>query len=338
MISFSKEDTMNKCLGCGAVLQNNDPKKEGYVCADAKHKDLCERCFRIQHYNEYKRITKDNNQFIDNLEYIKKTGDLTVLVIDLFQMNQNIQMICEHCSSNLLVVFTKRDILPLSVSDEKLKAYTEILGIKALDTIIISSNKNYGLDDLYAAIHKYQVSQYVYVIGYTNSGKSTLINHMIQNYSDLKQTITTSMLSSTTLGNLEIPLTENVILVDTPGILEEGNICEQLNVSDLKKILPKKEIKPITYQIKTKQSIWIESWVRIDTELNNLTIYVSNQLKIVRTFHNTPITHFIPHVIRVKEQEDIVISGLGFIKVGKPEVITVYTLPNVLVYTRKSLI
>ena len=42
---------MNKCTGCGAVLQNIDTTKEGYVVnLDNK---LCERCFRIKNYNEY---------------------------------------------------------------------------------------------------------------------------------------------------------------------------------------------------------------------------------------------------------------------------------------------
>ena len=329
---------MNKCLGCGATLQSIDSKQEGYIHESAKNPNLCERCFRIQHYNEYKRVTKENSEFIHNLEQIKQSGDLTILVIDIFQMNQNIKTMIEHCSKELIVVWTKRDVLPLSVSDEKLKEYTNVLGIHALDTIVVSANKNSGLDTLYELIQRYKKSKYVYIIGYTNAGKSTLINHLITHYSDLEQTITTSMLSSTTLGNIEIPLQEDLILIDTPGVLEEGNICEQVDVSDLKKILPKKEIKPITYQIKAKQSIWIESWVRIDTESNNLTLYFSNQLKIERTFHIEPETKLVQHVVRVKDGEDIVILGLGFIKVGKPEVITVYTLPNVSVYTRKSLI
>lgn len=329
---------MNKCMGCGAILQSVDPNQDGYIRANTKNQDLCERCFRIQHYNEYKRVTRENKEFIQNLEQIKETGDLTIFVIDLFQMNKNIKKLLEHCSSNLLVVFTKRDILPLSVTDEKLKSYTDVLGIKPLDTVIVSANKNYGLDELYEAIRYYQTSKYVYMIGYTNAGKSTLVNHMIQSYSNLKQTITTSMLSSTTLGNLEIPLTDDLILIDTPGILEEGNICDQLKPTDLKRILPKKEIKPITYQVKTNQSIWIESWVRIDTKLNNLTLYFSNQLKIERIFHDSSTENLIPHVIHVKENEDIVILGLGFIKASKSETITIYTLPNVEIYTKKSLI
>ena len=338
MICFQKEDIMNKCEGCGSVLQSIDSSQEGYIRENAKNNNLCERCFRIQHYNEYKRVEKNNQNFIDNLEQIKKSNDLVVLVVDLFHMNQNIIEITKHCSNQMILVFTKRDLLPLSVTDEKLKQYAEMLGIHPLETIIVSATKNRGLDELYEAMKIHQTSKNVYLIGYTNAGKSTLINHLIYHYSNLERTITTSMLSSTTLGNIEIPLNEDLILLDTPGILEEGNICDQLDVNDLKKILPKKEIKPITYQVRAKQSIRVSKWVRVDTEDNNLTFYFSNQLPIERTFQYKEEQELTANIVRVKENEDIVILGLGFIKVGKPETITVYTLKNVSVYTRKSLI
>lgn len=337
MICSLKEDIMNKCSGCGAILQSTNPKQEGYIKENVKNKTLCERCFRIQNYNEYKRVTKENKEFIENLEQIKKTGDLTLLIVDLFHMNQNIMEIAKHCSNNLLLVFTKRDLLPLSVSDEKLKQYSNILGLNPLDVFVISANKNRGLDDLYEAIQIFKKSKFVYLVGYTNAGKSTLMNHFISHYSNFSQTITTSMLSSTTLGNMEIPLEEDLILLDTPGILEEGNICEEVDVSDLKRILPKKEVRPITYQVKSKQSIWIDCFARVDCENNNLTFYFSNQLKIERTFKQNETT-LIPHTIHASADEDIVILGLGFIKVGKSETIIIYTLPDVHVFTRKSLI
>lgn len=338
MIYFLREDIMNKCDGCGSILQTVDVNQEGYQKESAKNHNLCERCFRIRHYNEYKRVTKENNDFIQNLEKIKQTGDLAILLVDLFHMNQNILDITKHCSKNLLLVFTKRDLLPLSVSNEKLKQYASTLGIEPLETLIVSATKNNGLDALLEAIYKYKKSEKVYIIGYTNAGKSTLINHFIYHYSNLETSITTSMLSSTTLGNIEIPLDENLVLVDTPGILEKGNIGELVEVSTLKKILPKKEIKPITYQVKAKQSIWINQLVRIDSENNNLTFYFSNQLKIERTFQIKEEKNLASYLIHVEPNQDIVISGLGFIKVGKSETITIYTLPNVSIYARASLI
>ena len=58
---------MNKCVGCGAIL-NSNKGMEGYT-SDINN-NLCERCFRIRNYNDYKVITKDNSDYINILNNI----------------------------------------------------------------------------------------------------------------------------------------------------------------------------------------------------------------------------------------------------------------------------
>jgi ribosome biogenesis GTPase A len=129
-------------------------------------------------------------------------------------------------------------------------------------------------------------------------------------------------------------------LIDTPGLLEEGNILELVDANLLKKIVPRKELKPITYQLKDKQSIIVDSILKIDNEdVNNITLFFSNELEIERSFKKRDlVSNLEMHTLNVDEKEDIVISGLGFIKVMKKGVFHIYTLPGVLVYTRKSFI
>ena len=57
---------MNKCQGCGSILQNENPNLDGY----SKNIDniLCERCFRIKNYNDYKKVVKTNNDFLPILK------------------------------------------------------------------------------------------------------------------------------------------------------------------------------------------------------------------------------------------------------------------------------
>ena len=69
---------------------------------------------------------------------------------------------------------------------------------------------------------------------------------------------------STTLNTIEIKLDDTLTLMDTPGILESGNITNYLNSKMIKKITPNKEIKPITYQVKTKQYIYIDELAKLD--------------------------------------------------------------------------
>jgi len=327
---------IKKCSGCGALFQSEDIKKEGYVRENLYDtSSICERCFRIRNYNEYQIIEKDNQKFIEILKQISNTNDLVVLVIDLLNINMDLLEITKYLKNDILVVYTKRDLLPLKIRDEKLLSYD--IGFKVIDSVIVSSNKNYNLDVLIDKINNYKKSNNVYIVGFSNVGKSTLINKLIYNYSSKDSFITTSMLPSTTIDMIKIELNDELTIFDTPGILEEGNITNYIDSKLLKKILPKKEIKPITYQIKSKQYIIVENILKVVSENNNLTFYMSNNLKIDRFYKDKELP-LKENIIRVKSDEEIVISGLGFISVTNDEVIKIYTLENVSIFTRKKLI
>ena len=328
---------MNKCIGCGSILQTEDSNKQGYT----KNIDnvLCERCFRIKHYNDYKLISKDNNDFIKILTNINK-NDLVVLVVDLFNIPKELEILNKYLNNNILLVLTKRDILPLSVYDVNLLNYFDKYNLNIIDKVIISSIKNYNFDDLLNKINIYKTSNNVYVVGFTNAGKSSMINKILYNYTNIIPVITTSMLPSTTIDSIEIKIDDNLTLIDTPGLLDSNNIINCVDIKKMKKIIPNKEIKPITYQIKDKQTLFIDDLVRIDINSNNsLTFYISNMLNVDRTFKNTDkLTNLVKHDLYLKDNNDIVINGLGFIKVVHGCRIILYTKDNVDVYIRDSLI
>ena len=325
---------MNKCIGCGAHLQIDDPKKEGYTIS-LDH-TLCNRCFRINNYNEYQKIEKTNNEFIPILKKINETNSLVLLVVDILNINKDLNFITKYLNNDIILVLTKRDTLPYKVNSQKLLDYD--YGIKCVDKVIISSNKNIGLDELYEKIYQYKKDKNVYIVGYSNVGKSTLINKLIYNYSDINQTITTSMLPSTTIDSIEIPFNEELTIIDTPGIIEEGNIINEVEPEILKKIMCKKEIKPITYQIKNKQTITIEDILLIESSNNNFTFYMSNNLKIDRKYKELNKDDLKEYTLRINENNDIVVLGLGFIKTTNSETIKIYSKYNLEIYTRKSLI
>ena len=110
----------------------------------------------------------------------------------------------------------------------------------------------------------HQTSKNVYVVGHTNVGKSSLINKLIKNYSVNENELTISPLPSTTLNKIEIELNENLVLIDTPGLVDRGNLVNYIDNDLLKKINPKKEIKPKTFQIKKNQCLVIDNLFRID--------------------------------------------------------------------------
>ena len=324
-----------KCLGCGAILQNEDVNRDGYI--QDLRKTRCERCFRIKNYGEYKSVVKDNSSFIEILDNINHK-DLVVLVIDLLNISEDFYSFVKRLKNPILVALTKRDLLPKSINDEKLLNYLDNFNINYIDKIVISSNKNYNFDELYNKINMYKRSSNVYIVGYTNAGKSTMINKLIYNYSDLDTEITTSMLPSTTLNSIEIKLNDELTIIDTPGIIEDGNIVNYLDNKQLKLVVSKKEIKPVTLQINDKQTIVIEDILKMVVENNNLTFFMSNNLMIKHFYKEISLDLPRQYVALVKSGEDIVISGLGFIKCTRNSKIIINTFDGVKIFTRKTLI
>ena len=301
--------------------------------------ELCERCFRIRHYNEYRQVIKSNQDFIPILKDISKTNDLVVLVLDLWMLPQNLDLIKKYLSNPILLVLTKRDLLPRSITDKYLLDYMKSYDLSVVDQVMISSVKNTNLDELLNKIKKHQTSKNVYVVGYTNAGKSTMINTLLRHYSDSLEEITTSMLTSTTLNTIEVPFLEDMTLLDTPGLLEEGNYLDLLDGKMIKRVIPKKEIKPITYQIKEPQTLQVESLFSLEIVTpTNLTFYLSNALSIHRFYKTLPVQYHKRTIEISSSNQDLVILGIGFIRILKPCTIILDLPKEVTIYVRPSLI
>ena len=132
----------------------------------------------------------------------------------------------------------------------------------------------------------------------------------------------------------------NLKIIDTPGLLSTGSILNCLSLKEVKKITPKKEIKPRSYQLKGKGSLVIEDYVRIDYHTdNNIAIYLANNLNITKMTHDNPkLKNTNKQSFNLSKDKDIVIEDLCFIKFTKACQIDVYTPYQVNIYERDNLI
>lgn len=336
-----------KCLGCGSIMQIENPEQEGYVDEkDYNSSIICKRCFRMKYYGEYYPVNKKNDEFIDIVKSINNTDDLVLYVVDLFTLSHNINIIHKYLSNDIIIVITKRDIMPKSIKNSKLIKFVEELNEKdnIIDTVIVSSFNNEGLDELYNKIRQYQTSKNVYVVGSTNAGKSTLVNKLVKNYSTEVSNITASIMPSTTLNQINVKLTDDLTLIDTPGIIDETSMINYANPKLLKKIIPKKEIKPITYQINKGKSIEIDEIARIDYNYggkNSFTLFMSNGLRISQvnvTTHVDKYKDLVKYNFEITGEQDVVINGLGYIKIIEPGLVTVWAPKNIDVSLRSSMV
>ncbi|EIQ81177.1 UNVERIFIED_CONTAM: ribosome biogenesis GTPase YqeH [Streptococcus canis] len=367
------------CIGCGIQVQTEDKKKAGFTPAAALKKGLetgelyCQRCFRLRHYNDITDVHITDDEFLRLLHEVGDSDALVVNVVDIFDFNGSIiPGLSRFVSGNdVLLVGNKKDILPKSVKDGKVtqwlveRAHEE--GLRPLDVMLTSAQNKYAIKELIERINTLRKGRNVYVVGVTNVGKSTLINAIIQEVTGDKDVITTSRFPGTTLDKIEIPLDDGTFIFDTPGIIHRHQMAHYLSAKDLKVVSPKKEIKPKTYQLNPKQTLFLGGLARFDFisgERQGFTAFFDNELGLHRTkltgadtFYDkhlggllTPpgqkeavdFPKLVRHEFVIDQKMDLVFSGLGWIRInGQKELktkIAAWAPEGVAVLVRKAII
>jgi 30S ribosome assembly GTPase len=361
------------CIGCGVEIQTENKEGMGYAPPSSLQKEeiICQRCFRLKHYNEVQDVPLTDDDFLKILNELGNSEGLIVKIVDIFDFNGSwLPGLHRFVGSNpILLIGNKVDLLPKSVKPTKLihwmKHEASQLGLKPIDVQLVSAAKGQGITDAIEAIEHYRNGKDVYVVGCTNVGKSTFINRIIKHVSGEQDVITTSHFPGTTLDMIQIPLDDEESLIDTPGIINHHQMAHFVDKQDLKIITPKKEIKPRTFQLNPEQTLFFGGLARFDFmagERQAFTCYFSNELSIHRTkiekadelYKNhagemlqpprkddmDTFPPLVRHEFRIKEAKtDIVFSGLGWITVNdRGATIAAHVPKGVSVFLRKSLI
>ncbi|WP_202080722.1 ribosome biogenesis GTPase YqeH [Caldalkalibacillus salinus] len=366
--------TEHYCAGCGIKIQTENKDKAGYVPASALKREriVCQRCFRMTHYNEVSPVELTDDDFIQILNQVGESKGLVVKIVDMFDFNGSwISGLQRFVGGNrVLLVGNKVDLLPKNINLNRMKNWLQHsakdLGLKPIDVMFCSAEKGTGIQELMQAIDRLRRGQDVYVVGATNVGKSTFINQILTQLGvDKDEHLTTSRFPGTTLDMIAIPMDDDRALYDTPGIINRHQMAHYVTPEELKIISPSKPIKPKVYQLNDGQTLFFGGLSRLDFVQGNrqsFVCYVSNDINIHRTklekadelYQNHlgeilsppgkaessdwgPLTK---HTFKISEQPtDIVFSGLGWVTLkGEGAVIDAYAPKGVAVSVRRSLI
>lgn len=327
-----------KCTGCGSILQTTNPKEKGYIKEDKLDNSLyCERCFKIIHYNEKIVTELDNiNEYI--VKEVNKKAKYVYFLIDFLNINEETISTFKRINVPKTLIISKLDIIPKSIKYSKIINFLKEVYNVNEEIIFQSTKKNINTKKITSYLESNKINE-AYILGYTNAGKSTLLNKLSE-INDIKdKQITTSLIPNTTVDFIKIKLTDNLSIIDSPGFTLNKTLYKTTEFDLIKRITPKSFLKPTTYQLKDIASIIIEDKIKLKASIpNNFTFYISNDINIERVFEkNKDLENYQPLILEIPENSDLVIKSLGFINIKKACTLTIYSDNKELFEVRNSI-
>ena len=357
-----------KCIGCGEKLQYDNPVLPGYIpknILETRDNIICKRCFRLKHYGE--NLEKEEEKDVYRLE-VKKAISEADIVIPIFDIID-----FESSFTNEII-----DLLPsyihISEVSKWINYYFNENNFFPSDIAFVSAEKKYGVNGIFRKIQyiaknilkkKLDTKIKIAIMGVSNVGKSRLINLLLD-----KNSSTVSKFSGTTKKNIKnVKNTKEFKLeiIDTPGLIPDGRLSDLLNSDMSYKLVPSGEISRKTYRLKEKMVFMMSNLVYFEVLSNpknknssivsvyaskEVKFHVTNKNKVDELYSNLNFfnlldeenyekynkNEFITREYTIDENEDLVISGLGYIEVKRGPLEVRLHLPKyVKVVVRKSI-
>ncbi|ESO89807.1 hypothetical protein LOTGIDRAFT_124576 [Lottia gigantea] len=222
------------CSGCGAILHCEDSTLPGYMkgekftlkTRDELYESVCQRCHLINNNNLCLNVKVGAEEYKDIISVIKESRSLLIVMVDLLDIENSIfPNLLESVGKQkkLFIVGNKVDLIPkdcpyyLRNVEDSLRQACVRAGLDDYSNIkhisLISAKTGYGVENLITKLIDYWgIRDNVYLLGSTNTGKSTLFNIFLASdycksrIRDHIKRATTSVWSGTTLNLLKFPI------------------------------------------------------------------------------------------------------------------------------------
>ena len=315
---------------------------------------------------EVKKAISEADIVIPIFDIIDFESSFTNEIIDLLE------------DKTILALINKIDLLPsyihISEVSKWINYYFNENNFFPSDIAFVSAEKKYGVNGIFRKIQyiaknilkkKLDTKIKIAIMGVSNVGKSRLINLLLD-----KNSSTVSKFSGTTKKNIKnVKNTKEFKLeiIDTPGLIPDGRLSDLLNSDMSYKLVPSGEISRKTYRLKEKMVFMMSNLAYFEVLSNpknknssivsvyaskEVKFHVTNKNKVDELYSNLNFfnlldeenyekynkNEFITREYTIDENEDLVISGLGYIEVKRGPLEDRLHLPKyVKVVVRKSI-
>ncbi len=367
---------VKRCYHCGAILQETDPDKPGYISSKIvdKYPDdallLCDACYKSEKLENPQEVLIDKDYY-EILEQIKQNQALVVYVVDLFSFEGSfIREVNEKLKGcNVLAVGNKRDLFADNVDDEELLKYVEhrlrVAKLDVKDVVLTSTTKDcgYNIGLMYEKIQKLGAGKDVYFVGASVSGKSMLIQELLKNYNNTtNEFIITYTFPNTKLRGFKIPLGNKHYIYEMPGLSIENSLISKVDLAVAKRITPNRTLLPRSFKLSANLSIMFGGLALVELiegSQTNIDVYCSRLvelktaklgeekfLHVLSRYSLKPcyekfktFADFDVYDLKIEESgdRDVGILGLGWFHFqGNNQVFRVFVPKGVYVYTTRS--
>ena len=244
-----------RCHNCGAILQSESKNQPGFISKAIVENGVpkipyCNACYdKMLTLNSSNLDHETDKDIIKILNDAVATDSLIVWMVDLFSFNGtlNPDVVKKVKKLNVVVIGSKRDLFPSSVTDAMLTRYIDErfseVGVNPVAIRLLGSEDKIEIETILKDFKEQRKYRDIYLIGEVNSGKTTLINKLLKNYvNKTKWQIKTELYPGTNSDVLEIPLSNSSYLYELPDLSNSTSVCSKVEKELQKIILPKKEI------------------------------------------------------------------------------------------------
>ncbi len=276
-----------KCQYCNQIL-TTEIDKIGYATKINSSNPICQRCFRLLNYNELINSNDISNLINSQLKTLDLSMNISIAnIIDITNLDNSIYKDLISYQNKVIFIVNKIDYLPLSCNWENVKIFIKRklnnFGFNDPKIFLISINNKSSIKRLYKYLSLNYTFKKILFLGKTNVGKSSLINELCKLDGSIPKTLV-SAYTNTTINFKQIKF-DKFTIIDSPGVIDNSNICNYLSPKDIKKIVLNKPIRPRNYFLDINQTIMIEKIAFISYlvgKKTNFTFYCSNDIKLNR--------------------------------------------------------
>ena len=329
---------------------------------------LCQRCFKIKNYGKNSVNNFKSEDYSKEVLNSVKKSDIILPIFDIIDFEGSFtEEILDYLRDyRSIVLVNKTDLLPGFVHPAEIADWIKDRlaeeDIVPENIAFISAKNKYGINGVIRKIKSVFPEGKVkaVVLGASNVGKSSVINLLLG-----KNKITTSKYSGTTLKSInnKIPDT-NITITDTPGLIpKEKRLSDMISVETGLKLVPAGEISRKTFKLGDGQIFMFDAFCRFKVKENeiedkiegeniykpmfsaysskNVKFHVAKEERVEdllqgdffeilkgeekkKYFENK----FVTFETTVEENEDLVISGLGWVNVKRGPLTIELTVPE----------